>query len=215
MLRLTELFNVAAEVFFEEVSQAARVQCGSIAARAAAGQPNLDLEVWRVLMEDGARPLQFDRARAFIQLTTGLSLGFRKWILEQASDFLLVAPAQELSLPYDGQYELRDWRSEWAVSGALFYGPKMAALKTDPIWKHLSAFGLPWPPFEVGSRAGVANLIHSEAVRIGLLRSEFSPATRQSFKINLCEFRHRLSSSLKRWESASSLSTADPPRPVP
>ena len=48
-------------------------------------------------------------------------------------------------------------------------GGRMIALKTDPIWMRISAFGLPWPPFDFNSGMGVRNVRRREAVNLGLL----------------------------------------------
>jgi hypothetical protein len=46
---------------------------------------------------------------------------------------------------------------------------RFVALKTDPVWKKLSRFGTPWPPFDYGSGMGLRDLSRRDAVALGLL----------------------------------------------
>ena len=66
-------------------------------------------------------------------------------------DVCAAFPAEELIL-IGRRKEPCDWRARWAEAGGVFYGKRMVALLVDPVWKKISAIGLPYPPFEFCSR---------------------------------------------------------------
>lgn len=80
-------------------------------------------------------------------------------------------PAQEL-LRVKSRQEPRDWRRRWADAGGKIYGGRMIALKDDPIWTKISAFGNPYPPFDFNSGMGVKGVKKSEAIQLGLITAE-------------------------------------------
>ena len=45
----------------------------------------------------------------------------------------------------------------------------MIAWKTDPIWKLLSFFGFPFPPFDVDAGYGIESVDFDEALRLGVV----------------------------------------------
>ena len=45
----------------------------------------------------------------------------------------------------------------------------MIALKGDPIWTHISAFHLPFPPFDIDSGMDVDGVPREEAEKLGLI----------------------------------------------
>jgi len=203
MKSLADLLPIAVEVFFGEYSKAARVQSCSLAARAASGEHGLDYNIWKILLADGGPESQFERTEIFIRLITGISYGFKGWLSSQDSSLLAAAPAQELLL-LDDLCEIRDWRKQWLASGGRFYGSRMVALKTDLVWHKLSAFGLPWPPFEVGSEAYLENVLYPEALRIGLLKGRLT-VNQEACAFDPELFKKGLTSSLERWEASRAL----------
>ena len=48
----------------------------------------------------------------------------------------------------------------------------MIALKNDPIWTEISAFDLPYPPFDYNSGMWVRDISRSEAVDMGLMKAD-------------------------------------------
>ena len=78
------------------------------------------------------------------------------------------APAQELVRVRDRKAK-RDWAARWKAAGGRFFGGRMIALKDDPIWTAISAFGNPFPPFDFNRGMGVRNVRRSEAVALGLV----------------------------------------------
>lgn len=84
---------------------------------------------------------------------------------------LMAFPAQELVRVQERE-QPRDWKERWARAGGRFYGGRMIALKTDPIWANISAFGTPWPPFDFNSGMGVEDIDFDEAVELGVITED-------------------------------------------
>lgn len=100
------------------------------------------------------------QARGFVQYMDGISPGA-----------LAAFPAQELVRVRDSK-EKRDWAARWRKAGGQLRGGRMVALKTDPIWTKISAFGNPFPPFDWGSGMGLRDIKRSEAKSLGLVLDE-------------------------------------------
>lgn len=63
----------------------------------------------------------------------------------------------------------RDWRARWTEAGGKLYGGRrMIALRGDPIWRKISRFGSPVPPFDFNSGMGLEELNRFEAEKLGL-----------------------------------------------
>jgi hypothetical protein len=72
--------------------------------------------------------------------------------------------------------EPRDWPTRWEEVGGDFYPGdadypegRMIALKNDPIWEALSAFGLPYAPFDYNSGMDLRDIDREEAIELGIL----------------------------------------------
>jgi len=94
--------------------------------------------------------------------------GFGWWKQGQNADVLDAFPAQEL-IRVEERKVKRDWKARWMAAGGRTFGGRMIALKSDPIWRTISRFGTPWPPFDFGSGMGVEDVDREEAEDIGLL----------------------------------------------
>jgi hypothetical protein len=99
--------------------------------------------------------------------------GFARWKTGQDADMMNQFPAQRL-IRISDRKEPRDWeeRLNQAAMAAGFVGVArsgMIALKDSPIWRELSRFGTPWPPFDYGSGMGVEDVDRDEAERLGLV----------------------------------------------
>jgi hypothetical protein len=118
------------------------------------------------------------QARADLQIRTlvetAQGLG---WHTEgMQPDVLDAYPAQELRRFMQARYKVRDWPTRWALAGGRFYGRRMIALKTDPVWARLGdrtlfadALGNPYPPFAFNSGMDVQDIDRAEAEALGLL----------------------------------------------
>lgn len=106
-------------------------------------------------------------------MQTRQARGFARWKTGQDADMMNEWPAQRL-IRISSRKEPRDWEERWdqAAMAAGFVGVAktgMVALKDSPIWRHLSRFGTPWPPFDYGSGMGVEDVDRGEAERLGLV----------------------------------------------
>lgn len=105
---------------------------------------------------------------------------------------LMAFPAQELVRVQERE-QPRDWKERWARAGGRFYGGRMIALKTDPIWANISAFGTPWPPFDFNSGMGVEDIDFDEAVELGVITEDAdiqepeAPAFNEGLEVELPE----------------------------
>lgn len=88
-------------------------------------------------------------------------------------------PAQEL-FRAELRQEPRDWRERWVRAGGKLYGERMIAPKNDPVWETISAFGLPYPPFDFNSGMDVRDVDRDEAISLGVIQPEqrVTPASR-------------------------------------
>lgn len=78
-------------------------------------------------------------------------------------------PAQELISLGSTNSERLKWQEQWQAAEYELPQGRMVALKSDPIWKLISAFGYPFPPFAYESSMGVRGIERDEAIRLGLL----------------------------------------------
>ncbi|MCW1884014.1 hypothetical protein OKA04_04690 [Luteolibacter flavescens] len=91
------------------------------------------------------------------------------------------APAQELIRGMQRMHE-RDWPRIWQEHGGKFYGGpgsnldyprspgRMIALVTDPIWRAISQFKLPYPPFAYGSGMVLQSIRRRDALELGVIK---------------------------------------------
>ena len=64
----------------------------------------------------------------------------------------------------------RAWRERWSEAGGKFYGGRMIALRDDPVWRKISRFGSPTPPFDFNSGMGLEEISITEAERLGVIK---------------------------------------------
>lgn len=95
--------------------------------------------------------------------------GFARFKAGADPDLLDAFPAQEFLRVESRREERTDWPDRWIAAGGRFFGTRMIALKDDPVWRNLSRFGTPWPPFDFGSGMGVEDVSRDEAEALGLL----------------------------------------------
>lgn len=93
---------------------------------------------------------------------------FSAWEQGMDADILNAFPAQEL-FRMERREVPRDWALRWKSAGGKFYGGRMIALKTDPVWMKISRFGTPYPPFDFNSGMNVRDIRRKEAVNMGLI----------------------------------------------
>lgn len=120
---------------------------------------------------------------------TEMAHSYGHW--QQGQDDLLLDayPAQQL-FRAESRDEPRDWPTRWndsrAASGSEASATAaatgfMIARKNDPIWPALSAFGLPYPPFDYNSGMSVRDIDRQTAMRLNIidLNTRIPPQTRR------------------------------------
>lgn len=102
--------------------------------------------------------MNYDEAREFAKYSRG-----------QNSDALYMYPAQEFLRVEPRRVPRTDWQTRWRAAGGRIYGGRMIALKSSDVWKNLSRFDRPYPPYDFGSGMGVEDVDRDEAIELGLL----------------------------------------------
>lgn len=113
------------------------------------------------LTSDGRLNLIIDTNKAFAN-------GYGDWAAGQDPDILDAFPAQELIRVVDAE-QPRDWVSRWLEAGGQLFDGRMIAPKNDPIWTAISAFGLPYAPFDFNSGMDLRDIVYREAVALGVI----------------------------------------------
>jgi hypothetical protein len=72
----------------------------------------------------------------------------------------------------------------WLEAGGQLYDDRMIALVNDPIWSDISAFGLPYPPFDFNSGMGVAGVNRQDALKLGVIAPDDTPQAPVSRYLN-------------------------------
>ena len=115
------------------------------------------------------------RLNLFLDTQVKMSRGFGSWVEGQHPSVLMMWPAQEFYRAEDRK-EPRDWPARWEEAGGQFFDGesdypegRMVALKSDSIWEEISAFGLPYDPFDYNSGMSLRDIDRDEAVDLGLM----------------------------------------------
>lgn len=125
----------------------------------------------------GLQDLSSDtRLNLIIDTQEKMAAGYGNWKQAQDPAVLDQWPAQELYRAEE-RNQPRAWHVRWdaargqlgAATTALDGRIAMAALKNDPIWETISAFGLPYPPFDFNSGMDVRDVDRDQAIALGLI----------------------------------------------
>lgn len=129
------------------------------------------------------------RLNLIINTQVQMMYGYGQWESGQQRAILYMWPAYEFVRKEDRR-EPRDWPTRWADQGGEFYpgiGPypqgRMIALKNSSIWTAISAFGLPYPPFDFNSGMGLRDVGRDECERLRIIRRDQTVAP-QSRNLN-------------------------------
>ena len=129
------------------------------------------------------------RLNLILDTQTRMAAGYGAWIEGQHPSVLDMWPCQEFYRAEERK-EPRDWPDRWAAAGGLFYPGesdypegRMIALKDDPIWVEISAFGYPYAPFDYNSGMDLEDVDHDEAVELGIIDDDYLPVP-QSLDFN-------------------------------
>lgn len=159
---------------------------------------NVDVAKARLQLKDTLTALQYQpaegeagsikdlssdgRINLVLKTNKQMAEGYGSWRQGQDATILEAYPAQEL-VRMEDRKEKRTWRERWRAAGGKVYPGttpglpledgmsegRLIALKDDEVWVRLSAFGLPYPPFDYNSGVDVEDVSRSEAVELGLL----------------------------------------------
>lgn len=104
-----------------------------------------------------------------LEIQKQLTDGYKDWVQGQGQEALDAFPAQEFfQAEFDKDFGAQ-WPSKWSSAGGRVFSGRMIALKSDPVWCAISAFGLPYPPFDFNSGMWVRDVDRNEAETLGLL----------------------------------------------
>lgn len=122
------------------------------------------------------------RLRVALKTPAEMMRGIGQYLQSNDPAVLDAFPAQELvrikNFSAIARGTARNWPARWRAAGGHFYGSgRMVALKGDPIWTTISAFGNPYPPFDYNSGMGLRDLSRKEAVALGIIAPSAPPPT--------------------------------------
>jgi hypothetical protein len=155
----------------------------------AADQATVVAELGKMLQREGYRPPEgkagtlqdvssLARRRLIVETNVATAQGYGWREQGMQADVLDEFPAQELFRafgPADAS-KRRNWADRWQQAGGEFYGNRMIALKTDPVWGRLGSMfddslGNPYPPFAFNSGMDVRDIDRDEAEALGLINA--------------------------------------------
>jgi len=120
----------------------------------------------------GLQDLSSDaRLNLIIKTNSDMARNFAYFEQGQDPAILDAWPAQEL-FRAEVRNEPRNWLDRWVRAGGRVYGDRMIALKNDPVWETISAFGLPYPPFDFNSGMDVRDVARDEAIELGVIQPD-------------------------------------------
>lgn len=138
------------------------------------------LEISKTLQQAGYKPA-FGTKGSIRDLTTTRRLNLiLQTNLEMARGYAHHAEAQEDLDLYPCQELIRtrssrvprDWKTRWQAAGGKLYNGRMIAEINSPIWKNISRFDLPYPPFDFNSGMGVMPIRRDEAIKLGVISKD-------------------------------------------
>lgn len=111
------------------------------------------------------------RLNLIAKTNTQMAQGYGQHVQANNPVVLDAFPAQEL-FRLEGREKPRDWITRWRGAGGKTYGGRMVALKDDPIWTAISAFGNPYPPFDFNSGMWTRPVSRAEALDLGVVGAD-------------------------------------------
>ncbi|QBG47813.1 hypothetical protein EGM51_10575 [Verrucomicrobia bacterium S94] len=156
----------------------------SPAARKQRGEMAVDVAQFRLQMRDELAKLGYEperpgsvqdlgsdaRLNLIADMQEKFAHGYGQHMAAQDPDLLDLWPCQEFVRTEARNDPRLDWEQRWSAAGGSFYGGRMIARKDDTVWSKLSAFGVPYPPFDYNSGMGVRDVRRDEAERLGVIR---------------------------------------------
>lgn len=157
----------------------------SPAARAAGGESAVDVAQFRLEMKAELAKLKYQpeegkagtlqdlgsdaRLNLIADMQEKFAHGYGQHVAGQDPDVLDLWPCQEL-VRVEERNDKRKWKPIWISKGGKLSEGRMVARKDDPIWTEISAFGLPYPPFDYQSGMGLRDVRRDEAEALGVIK---------------------------------------------
>jgi hypothetical protein len=136
------------------------------------------------------------KARLFCDTASAFRCNYTYWFNGMDNDLLSEFPAHRLIRAIDVR-ELVAWPTFWINHGGRDLGGPMIALKLDPVWWKISAFNLPFAPFQLGSGYELEDVDRTEAESLGFKIPARITSSVQ-VRIDPEDLRRRLSNELAR-----------------
>lgn len=121
------------------------------------------------------------RLNLIVSTQTDMAHAFGQRLKALRPEIMDAWPAYEL-VREEERTEPRNWPERWEEAGGEFYEGdsdypegRMVALKDSPIWAQISAFGLPYPPFDFNSGMGLEEVSREDCIEIGLITDQWQP----------------------------------------
>ena len=150
------------------------------------------LEIAKSLNRNGYKPSDgtqgtirdlssFRRQDLIIQTNVEMARGYAHYA--EAQEDLHIYPCQELIRERKSRFP-RNWENRWLAAGGKLYGGRMVAEINSPIWRRISRFNLPYPPFDFNSGMGLMPVGIEEALKLGVIPNNYVPAPVEIPSIN-------------------------------
>lgn len=145
------------------------------------GQVTVEKEIHMWLQDRGYEPppgkdggledlSSLDRINVVLRTNVSMARGHASWARKQTA--IRAMPCQRL-LRISKREEPRDWDAIWSEAKAELdlipgiHPTEKVALLNHPIWRKISRFDNPYPPFDFGSGMGVEGVSRSESKEMG------------------------------------------------
>lgn len=109
----------------------------------------------------------WERIRLILDVNVSLRLGFENAVGDLDEIAIEVHPAKELMAA--GEVDEREWEVRWENAGGRVFDGRKIAHKGDPVWQRISAFGLPYEPFDIRDLMCTNGVDRETAEALGLL----------------------------------------------
>jgi len=143
----------------------------------------------------GLQDLSSDtRVNLIIDTQLKMSRGYGEWRQSQDPVILDAWPADELYRAINRRLE-RDWQQRWnearrslgrrtSATAAMFADGPFVALKNDPIWRAISRFDSPFPPFDFRSGMRRRDVTRARAAELGVIAKDAPPPPPRQDSLN-------------------------------
>lgn len=122
----------------------------------------------RIKEADITDPLSIARLKLVVNTQLEMAYSEGQYRTGLDPDILNEWPALEL-VRISPRRVPRDWETRWTEAGGTLHEGRMIALKTSPIWRAISRFNKPHPPFDFNSGMGVEEIDRDTAEALGLI----------------------------------------------